>query len=150
MKKIFDIIRNKQIQALPEEKIRQGLLLKMINELGYPNSLISIEVALKSLPCMQDVTDLDRRLDIICFGKNIHPDFDLYPLLIIECKAIKLDDKALRQVQGYNHFVKSYFFSIANGEYIKTFWYDANKKDYSSIDFLPSYQDLLNAVKLKS
>ena len=149
MNQLFDPIRNKELSALPEEIVRQDLLDLMIHKLGYPKSLISVEKDLSQLPHLKGKKhELPfRRADIICFAKNIHPSFYLYPLLMIECKADKLTKKTIEQVVGYNHFVNSYFISIANYSEIKTLWYNEKEKKYDSINFLPSYNQLLFAAK---
>ena len=80
--KLFDPIRKIFVPALPEEKIRQDLINKMIHKLGFPPSLIAVEKDLKHLPHIKDksFSANKRRADIICFGKNIHPKYELYPL----------------------------------------------------------------------
>lgn len=134
---------------MPEEVVRQDLLSKMVNDLGYPKSLLSVEVDLASIDYLKEIKHKlpKRRADIICFGKGISSSHDVYPLLMIECKAIKLNKAAIDQVIGYNHYVNSYFIAVANADEIKTFWYNAKDKKYQSIDFLPPYQQLINAVK---
>ncbi len=127
---LFDPIRKTYVLPLPEEIVRQQLINKMINQLKFPVSLLAIEKDLCNLPHLvnKEFPSQKRRADIICFAKNINPDFSIYPLLIIECKACKLTKKTVDQVLGYNHFVKSYFVSIANEHEIITFWYSLKKK----------------------
>lgn len=130
----------------PEEKVRQKVLLQMAR-LGFPKSLICIEKELSQLPHLKNVDIPKRRIDILCFGKDIHPKYDLYPLILIECKAVELTQGALDQLIGYNYHVKSYFLSLANDQLIKTIWYDEKLKEFKSVDFLPSYKQLLMAIK---
>ncbi|MGA8164702.1 MAG: type I restriction enzyme HsdR N-terminal domain-containing protein [Waddliaceae bacterium] len=148
MKKIPCIIRKISVDALPEERVRQGLLSHMINDLGYPPSYLAVE---KGLPRMPHLTARDRRIpkrraDIVCFAKGIHAGHGLYPLLLIECKAEALTPKAVNQVVGYNYFLRSYFIAIANQKEIKTGWYDAVSRRYSFVSYLPSYQQLLSFI----
>ena len=139
------------MEALPEEIVRQKLLQSMINDLDYPISLIAVEKDLDSLDHLKNSKSfVGRRADIICFAKDIYPSCLLYPLLMVECKASYLNDKTVNQVLGYNHFVKSYFISIASCKEIKTFWYDKNKCKYESVNFLPNYLELLKAIKCKN
>lgn len=146
---LFDPVRKVRVLPLPEEIIRQKLINKMINQLGYPISLLAIEKDLSNLPHLlnKKFPSQKRRADIICFAKGINSDFSIYPLLMIECKACKLTKKTIDQVLGYNHFVRSYFVSIANEKEIITFWYSIKKKQYSHINFLPGYEQLKQAVK---
>lgn len=143
--KIYDPIRQIHVKANPEEIIRQALLQKMIKSLGYPKSLIAVEKDLGSLEHLQkSKIKIDRRADIICFANNLHPEYMLYPLLMIECKKGNLNQKAIDQILGYNYHIKSYFIALANGEQIKTLW--QNDKGVNSCNFLPPYSELIRAI----
>lgn len=128
--------------------VRQELLGRMTGVLGYPKNLIAVEKGLRHMPHIQctDQEVPERRADIICFGKGIHPHFELYPLLLIECKAVKLTHKVINQVTGYNHYLKSYFIAVANKEEVQTGWYNATLSKYQFVPFIPSYQDLIQAI----
>lgn len=147
--KIPCLIRKELVVASPEERVRQQLLHQMIHHLGFPFAYLSIEKALCQIPhlALKDCTIPNRRMDLVCFCKGIHPKQELYPLLVVECKAIKLTKDSISQVIGYNHFIQAYFIALANGKEIKTGWYDPIKKGYTFIDFLPSYSSLLKALK---
>jgi Type I restriction enzyme R protein N terminus (HSDR_N) len=118
----------------------------MIENKGFPSSLLSVEQQLKNLPNLS-VSDRqhvpNRRADIICYAKSAG---GLHPLLIVECKSIKLTPSMMNQVVGYNHFVRSRYIMIANQEEIRTGWFDKGKNDYVFIDFLPSYTELFKGV----
>ena len=136
------------VKALPEEIIRQALLQKMIGSLGYPVNLLAVEKNLLGLEHLQKSSvKLDRRADIICFAKDLHPEYMLYPLLMIECKKGALNQKAIDQIMGYNYHIKSYFVALANGKQIKTIW--QGRDGLNSCDFLPSYHELIKAVSCK-
>ena len=110
--RMYDEFRKTWVAATPEEKVRQRLLQKMVGELQYPKELLVVEKELGQLPHLIAEQKLpDRRADILCFAKNIHLHYALYPLLLIECKEGKIDIRAIDQVVGYNHFVKAFFFS---------------------------------------
>lgn len=105
----------------PEEIVRQALLLEMTEKFGYPRELIGVEREISTLPhlkgaLLKGVKIPKRRFDLVCFAGKIHKEFPLYPLLLIECKAIALSEKALQQVLGYNYYVGAYFVAIANGQ----------------------------------
>ena len=97
-----------------EEVIREELIDKMINLLGYPKSFIVTEKKISILPHLKNEkkSNLKRRADIICFANNIHHKYELYPLLLIECKREKLTNKAAEQLLGYNHFIKAPFLAL--------------------------------------
>ncbi len=98
----------------PEERIRQAWIQKMVRDLGYPRHMIAVEKELSTLPHLMGQRVPKRRADIIVFAKDIHPDFALFPLLMIECKATKLLPHVASQVIGYNEFVKAPYIAIAN------------------------------------
>lgn len=86
------LIRNIEVAATPEERVRQALLRLMVHELGYPKSGFVVE------RCLSAFGGPERRLDILFFRQD-KPD------LLIECKKDKIDDKAMAQVLGYNHYI---------------------------------------------
>ena len=90
----------------PEEAVRQRLLFQMIEELGYPRSLIAVEKELKSFGVDGGIIP-KRRVDLLCFHRS------LAPLLLIECKAERIDEKSILQVLGYNAVVKAPFLALA-------------------------------------
>jgi hypothetical protein len=137
------------VEALPEEKVRQAILDRMIDELGFPPSCITVEKALKQMPhlSLSGQKMPDRRLDIACFAKGIHPNHELYPLIVIECKAIPLTSHVVKQVTGYNHYLQSYFIAIANADEIRTGWFDPSKQTYAFVPYLPKYEELIASVR---
>lgn len=139
------------VTATPEELVRQDLLKRMVHQLGFPKDLVVVEKDIKQLPHLQSETQPlpDRRVDIICFAKGIHLTQPLYPLLLIECKEDALDQKAVDQVVGYNHFVNACFVALANSTDFKFGYYDQELQSYRFIESLPSYQKLL-ALSQKS
>lgn len=144
--KIRCLIRKEWVTSLPEEKVRQTLLHKMIS-LGFPSGLIGVERELKQMPHLANQKGKvpTRRADIVCFGQNIHPHHVLYPLVVIECKAVKLTPQVINQVVGYNHYLGACFIGLANQSEIQLGWYDSVKKEYLFVNFLPTYEELLKA-----
>lgn len=147
---VFCAVRKQWVSAQPEELVRQRLLLHLIRTLKFPESLILLESTLSQMPHFVpgSLKIPERRADIVCFAKNIHPDHSLYPLLLIECKAVKLGPKVINQVVGYNHFVQAHFIAIANQEETKTGWYDPQKKDYVFREGIPSFDRLVESVSV--
>lgn len=146
------LIRKKWVAALPEEIVRQRVLFHMIEQKGFPPSLIAVEQSLQLLPHLtpEERTRVPkRRADIVCYFKKNDSE-GLSPLLIVECKSIKLSSKTLSQIAGYNHSIRSCFIAIVNHQEIRTGWYDSQKKDYNFIDFLPDYERLKSSLYLKN
>ncbi len=141
------LIRKESVSATPEEQVRQGLLRHLICDLGFPASHIAVEKALNQIPhlSISSMELPERRADIICFGQGIHPHHDLYPLLLVECKSVKLTPKVVNQVSGYNVFLQAYFIAVANQNEVKFGW--KSKNGYQFITKIPAYQDILGAIK---
>lgn len=145
---VFDEVRKAWVAATPEEIVRQQLLQKMIHKLDFPKDLISVEKDIRQLPHLLSVSNLpDRRADIICFAKDVHPQYPLYPLLLIECKEDRLDLKAQEQLLGYNHHVKAHFVALAGQSEVQLGYYDKDVQSYRFIPYLPSYNRLLSMVQ---
>ncbi len=144
-KMIFCMIRKSWVKALPEEIIRQQILSLMVEQLGFPASLIGVEKQVHHLPHLM-TTDCQlfpkRRVDIVCFAKDLAPNGTLFPLLSVECKATKLTTKVLGQILGYNHYIRASYIAIANGEEIQTGWKNAKTQEWEFVNFLPPYKDL--------
>jgi hypothetical protein len=134
--RLYDPIRRRTVAATPEEQVRQSLLRMMINDLGYPKSLIAVE---KELGVNR------RRFDIVCYGCGIHPDQELFPLLIIECKSLECSEAAREQAFGYNATLGAPFICIACKTEIHTLWLNADR--IASVPFLPPYLELREIAK---
>jgi Type I restriction enzyme R protein N terminus (HSDR_N) len=143
----FDEIRRTWVAATPEEHVRQRILKKMIYALGFPKELIVVEKELKELPHLSAHDLPQRRIDILCYGKEIHPEHPLYPLLLIECKKDVLDEKAAQQLIGYNAHVRAYFIALAGPEEEKFGFLDKKTKQYIFNRGFPLYKDLMSWLK---
>jgi hypothetical protein len=143
---LFDLIRKERVAATPEERIRQKLLYRMVQELGYPPSLIVVEKRLSQLPHLASMSSTLplRRLDILCFAQGIHPSHPLYPLLMVECKE-HWTQEAIHQVVGYNHYVGAFFVAVADKQEVQLGWREKDK-GYQFEKGLPPFQMLLQVV----
>jgi hypothetical protein len=144
---VFDEVRLCWVKATPEEQVRQRWLKWMIHGLQYPKELLVVEKELKELPHLFGRNVPERRLDILCYGKGIHPSFPLYPLVTIECKDERLTDEAIDQVIGYNHYVKAYFVAVVNFDEVRLGFFNKNEKEYQFYSVLPSFKELAQWVK---
>lgn len=147
---VFCQIRKEWVAALPEEVVRQNLVYRMLHELGYPAAHIAVEKSLRrisslSLPPARLPL---RRADIICFGNGgADPGHPFYPLLLVECKAVPLTERMVRQVTGYNLYLQAAYICIANQYEIRTGRFDPRKGGYSFISWLPSHADLCRVTQ---
>jgi type I restriction enzyme M protein len=105
--KIRDYIDGTFRKDSPEEYVRQNILKRLVNELGYPKSIIKVEFGIKS-------GSNKPRIDIAIFPKDC-TSFEQEKInLIIECKKenIKPTDKK----EGIEQ-LKSYLSVCANSEW---------------------------------
>lgn len=145
---LFCPIRKIWVAALPEEKVRQTLIQQMTQQLGYPCGTLALEKNLDQLPHLQTHNSLPkRRADLIVFAKNIHPEHSLYPLLLVECKAVPITDKTLRQLIGYNQFVGAPFIAAVNQTQVSFGWYQQEKNDFVFKEGFFSYESILNLAR---
>ena len=123
---VFDIIRKKYVLLIPEEWVRQHFIHLMINYLGYPKSLISLEFPLTYFKS-------GKRSDIVLTDKSGDP------FLLIECKSaeVKLDSGTLNQISVYNKILKAPFIAITNG--LKHFIWKFEKGSYTAITEFPPF-----------
>lgn len=128
------LIRKVPVTFTPEEKVRQALLHLMLNSLGYPASLIGVEISLGCVPSLMQTKLPQRRADIIVFAN------DISPLLLIECKAVPLTQASISQAVGYNLFVKAPYIALVNQIEIKTGVFQ--DKEWVFKKGLPRYENL--------
>lgn len=143
-------MRRQWVAASPEEKIRQQIIRRMVEEWGYPLSGIALERSLHHMPHL-NLSSLKlplRRADIVVFAPGIHPHYALYPLLLIECKAVPLTDKVFRQVISYNFYLKAPFVAIANANEWQLGWHDPQLKQFCTLKTIPLYQTLLHQCQI--
>lgn len=136
---IYDPIRDKWVEATPEEKVRQKWIEVMIRHLKFPKNLIAVEKKIL-------VSSSVRRLDLLVHYLN--KSEELCPLLLIECKASPLDNKALLQLSGYQMTTKAPYFALANEDAIKVGY--LAEGGYKELSFLPDYEQLTSAIFSKA
>lgn len=132
IEEIFDIIRKKYIVLTDEEWVRQHCIAHLINEKSYPATLIAVEKGLK-------VNNLKKRTDIVVYGK------DLKPKLIVECKAphIGISNDVFNQIARYNMTLKVNYLIVTNGLNHYCCHIDHQKDNYSFLNKIPDYQEIL-------
>ncbi|MAX79604.1 MAG: restriction endonuclease subunit R [Crocinitomicaceae bacterium] len=128
---IWDTIRKKYIILTPEEWVRQNFVEFLIQQHQFPRSLIQIEKGLR-------VHKTYKRADVICNNQNG------YPVLLVECKApeVKITQAAFDQVARYNITFKVPYLVVTNGISHYCCKVDLEKKDYTFLEELPSYNSI--------
>ena len=124
---IFCEWRHRWVRLTPEERVRQQLLHFMVEQLGYPASLIAVETAIS-------VGEAKKRCDAVVYDTRMQPQ------VLIECKAetVPLTQKTLDQALIYNRKLKVPYLILHNGP--QTICVHGNN---SYTTGLPRYADLL-------
>ena len=130
-------------QIRPEEKVRQSLLTRLIDELGFPRHLLAVEKELREIPglILPGRQIPRRRFDVLAFASG---EVGLVPLLLIECKAEEIDENARQQVIGYNDSVRARFIALVGKESEEMGYFDETKRRYLFEPKLPTYRELLS------
>ncbi|MFS4455599.1 type I restriction enzyme HsdR N-terminal domain-containing protein [Maribacter sp. 2304DJ31-5] len=101
---IFDGIRKKFVVLTPEEWVRQHVLCYLIQDKGYPKSIINVEKQI-------DINGLKKRYDIVIFNT------DGSIKLLVECKSpsVKITQGVFDQIARYNLGLNADFLMVTNG-----------------------------------
>lgn len=126
---IFCEWRQRWVRLTPEEWVRQQLLHHLVEQLGYPASLIAVEAPIK-------VGDLQKRCDAIVYNNAMQP------LMLIECKAesVPLTQKTLDQAATYNRKLRVPYLLLHNGPQTVIAFVDDNTIKF--INSIPQYNQL--------
>ncbi|MCB1119237.1 MAG: type I restriction enzyme HsdR N-terminal domain-containing protein [Chlamydiia bacterium] len=136
--KLFCPIRRQWVANQPEEVVRQELLEQMLHKLGYPQEGIGVEKSLKQMPhlALTSTPLPSRRADIVCFCQG-------HPLLLIECKAVRWNSRAVSQVIGYNYYLGASAIALAAPEKFQLGLLKPQSGEYTFSEGLPSYPELI-------
>lgn len=96
--------RRKYVRLTPEELVRQTTLQLLVDEFGYPQHLIAVEVPIK-------VVGTQKRCDAIVYNQQMQP------LMLIEFKApsVALTQETFDQAAVYNQKLHVPLLMICNG-----------------------------------
>lgn len=139
MANIFCPFRRKYVAATPEEHVRQTFLHALVEQFGYPQSLIGVEVPIAV------GAGVDKRCDAVVYSRS------LQPLMLIEFKApeVAITQTTLDQAAVYNTTVHAPYLILANGKQTVVARIDkqsADGEETEQIQFLnhiPSWNQLL-------
>ncbi len=101
---ILDIFRKKYVLLTPEEEVRQRFARYLVEEKGYPVSLMMTEFSLK-------LNEMIRRCDIL-----VHKPAGK-PAVLVECKApgVKISRETFDQAARYNMVFRVKYLMVSNG-----------------------------------
>ena len=131
---IFCAWRRKFVRLTPEEWVRQHFLHALVEDFGYPQTLIAVEAAIQ-------VGEVNKRCDAIIYNSA------LQPLCIVEFKAptVTLSQKVFDQVAVYNRRVGVHYFFLSNGKTHQAC--RVLEKSYELLPAIPSYNELCQHTK---
>lgn len=156
---ILDQLRRRYVSLTPEEWVRQHFVNYLIQEKGYPRTLLANEVELR-------VGDKKLRCDTLLYKKRsitkgiirqpaaeAHPvastqqansSKKLYPLAIVEYKAptVSLSQKVFDQIFAYNILLRVDFLIVSNGLQHYCCQMDYAQKTYHFLPTIPNYEEL--------
>ncbi|MFD2824588.1 type I restriction enzyme HsdR N-terminal domain-containing protein [Lacinutrix iliipiscaria] len=125
---IYDEIRKKFVVLQPEEWVRQHCVQFLIQQKGYPKSLINVEKELK-------VNNLSKRYDIVIYN----PDGSIH--VIVECKSAKIniDQSTFDQIARYNLALNATYLMVTNGINHYYCSMDLHAERYQFLKDIPDY-----------
>lgn len=129
---IYDPVRDTYVRLTPEEWVRQHFVQYLIQELDTPPGLVTTEARFQyeGQPWRADVVVHDRQGE---------------PLLLVECKAprVSIGQDAFDQGARYNLVLGAPFLVVTNGQVHYACRIDLNNRDYTFLDDLPPYEELI-------
>ncbi|MEJ5996158.1 type I restriction enzyme HsdR N-terminal domain-containing protein [Pedobacter sp. Du54] len=128
---IFDEIRKKHLVLTSEEWVRQHFLRYLINERGFPSTLLQIEGGL-------NLNQTRKRSDILVYN-NLGEK-----IMVIECKApsVAITQATFDQAARYNSVYKARWLAVTNGLEHYFAKIDHGVGAFVFVEELPFYQDL--------
>jgi hypothetical protein len=140
---LYDPLRRLWVRATPEERVRQSLILSMVCHWGYSFALLSSEVSSQSLYALLGLPPqhhFQRRIDLVYFHKTI--EGNLLPLILIECKAVRISQGVFDQVIGYHRHWQCPLLSVVNEQEIYTGYSNSELGGYDFFRGFPTYKQL--------
>lgn len=132
MQFVLDVYRKRFVKLTPEEEVRQRFARYLVEEKGFPASLIMTEYSLK-------LNKLSRRCDILVHKPAGHP------ALLVECKApeVKISQASFDQVARYNLAFKVSYLIVTNGLKHYCCLIDFETEKITFLQEIPAYEALI-------
>ncbi|HER09709.1 MAG TPA: type I restriction enzyme HsdR N-terminal domain-containing protein [Bacteroides sp.] len=128
---VLDIYRKRFVLFTPEEEVRQRFARYLVEEKGYPVSLILTEHTLK-------LNRMVRRCDIL-----VHRPAGT-PAVLVECKspAVKISRETFDQAARYNMVFRVRYLMVTNGLKHYCCHIDFEQRQVRYLDAIPAYGEL--------
>ena len=131
---LFDPLRRKYVALTPEEWVRQHFVHFLSSEKGIPSELMANEVSIT-------LNAMARRCDTVVYDRHLRP------IAIVEYKApsVSVTVEVFEQAARYNMVLGVPYLIISNGLRHFCFYRDGDTGSYTSIDHIPTYEEMLLA-----
>lgn len=128
---VLDVYRKRFVKLTPEEEVRQRFARYLVEEKGFPASLVMTEYALK-------VNTLSRRCDILVHKPAGHP------AVLVECKApeLSINQASFDQVARYNLAFRVRYLMVTNGLKHYCCQIDFDTEKITFLKDIPLYKNL--------
>lgn len=128
---LFDVVRKKFVVLTPEEWVRQHFIHYLINQKGFPPSLMQLEKPL-------NYNQLEKRSDIVIYDKAANP------VVLVECKSpqVSITQDTFDQIARYNFSLKVKYLIVTNGINHFCCKMDYKTTSYNFIQQIPLYKEL--------
>lgn len=128
---IFDFLRRRYVALTPEECVRQHFVHFLVEQKGYPPTLLANEVPL---------TMGGKRLR----ADSVLYDRELRPRMIMEYKApeVTITQETFNQISAYNLLLRVEYLVVSNGLTHYCLRLNREQNRYDFLPDIPAYQDL--------
>ena len=125
---IFDPIRKKYVVLTPEEWVRQNFIQYLVQEKGFPASLLTVEQPFR-------YNRMLKRTDILAYNSQGEP------LVLVECKApsVPVTENVFEQIGLYNLAHRVPWLIVTNGMKHYCCRYVERENKYIYTDFIPDW-----------
>jgi hypothetical protein len=125
---IFDPIRKKYVLLTPEEWVRQHFLQFLIQDKGFPASLVAVEKEFS-------FNRMKKRTDILAHNNRGEP------VMLVECKSpsVPVTENVFNQIGLYNLAYKVPWLVVTNGMKHYCCRFDMGEGKYLFVDRIPEW-----------
>ncbi len=131
IRKVLDVYRKRFVVHTPEEEVRQRFARYLVEEKGFPASLLMTEYAL-------ELNKMKKRADIL-----VHKPAGS-PAVLVECKApeVKITQAVFDQAARYNLVFRVKYLMVTNGLKHYCCVIDFENEKVHFLKDIPHYKDL--------
>ena len=127
---VLCVWRRRYVRLTPEELVRQTTLQLLVDEFGYPHSLIAVEVPI-------EVAGVQKRCDAIVYNRQMQA------LMLLEFKApsVHLTQEVFDQAAIYNRKLQVPLLMLCNGR--ESIVAQVLPTQYQFLEQIPAYNTLI-------